>query len=92
MQDLKVTIIQSNLHWENIEGNLKMFSEKISSIKEETDLIVLPEMFSTGFTTKPETLRPEEKAEINVEFLTVTGPMIQLVKKHEVTIIEALKQ
>jgi len=50
MQDLRITIIQSNLHWENIEANLKMFSEKISSIKEETDLIVLPEMFNTGFT------------------------------------------
>ena len=47
---LTVTIIQSNLHWENIDANLKMFSEKISSIKEKTDLIVLPEMFSTGFT------------------------------------------
>ena len=52
MQDLKVTIIQSNLHWENIDANLKMFGEKISSIKEKTDLIVLPEMFSTGFTMK----------------------------------------
>ena len=50
MQDLKVTIIQSNLHWENIEANLKMFSDKISSIKEKTDVIILPEMFSTGFT------------------------------------------
>ncbi len=50
MQDLKITIIQSNLHWENIEANLKMFSKKISSIKEKTDLIVLPEMFNTGFT------------------------------------------
>ena len=50
MQDLKVTIIQSSLHWENIDENLKMFSQKIASIKEPTDLIVLPEMFSTGFT------------------------------------------
>ena len=50
MQDLKITIIQSNLHWENIEANLKMFSEKISSIQGKTDLIVLPEMFGTGFT------------------------------------------
>lgn len=50
MQDLKATIIQVNLHWENVNENLKMFSEKISSIKEETDLIILPEMFSTGFT------------------------------------------
>ncbi|TAL60688.1 MAG: amidohydrolase [Bacteroidetes bacterium] len=50
MIDLNITIIQSNLHWENMDANLKMFSQKISSIKEKTDLIVLPEMFSTGFT------------------------------------------
>ena len=50
MTDLKITVIQSELHWENIDENLGMFSEKISSIKVETDLIVLPEMFSTGFT------------------------------------------
>jgi len=41
------------------------------------------------FTTKPEILKPGEKAEINVEFLTVTGPLIQQVKKHEVAVVEA---
>lgn len=54
MSDLKVTIIQSNLHWENKEENLKAFSEKISSITTETDLIILPEMFTTGFSMQPE--------------------------------------
>lgn len=53
MKDLKVTIIQSPLHWENPGKNLEMFSRKISSIPEPTDLIVLPEMFTTGFTMKP---------------------------------------
>ncbi len=48
--NLKVTIIQSELHWENVEKNLAMFTKKITSIKEETDLIILPEMFTTGFT------------------------------------------
>lgn len=48
--DLKITIIQSELHWENVDKNLAMFTEKITSIKEETDLIILPEMFTTGFT------------------------------------------
>jgi omega-amidase len=47
---LNIALIQSNLHWENIPANLSMFSEKIASIKEDTDLILLPEMFSTGFT------------------------------------------
>ncbi len=50
MNDLKITIIQTNLFWENVDENLAMFSKKISSISEQTDLIVLPEMFSTGFT------------------------------------------
>ncbi len=51
---LKVTIIQSDLVWENVEANLNNFSEKINSIKEETDLIILPEMFTTGFSMKPD--------------------------------------
>jgi len=40
-------------------------------------------------STKQATLGPGEKAEINLEFLTVTGPQIQEVKKHEVTVVEA---
>ena len=50
MSDLRLTLIQTNLHWEDKEKNLSMFSEKISSIREETDVIILPEMFTTGFT------------------------------------------
>ena len=56
MQDFSVTIIQSNLHWENISSNLEMFSQKIKAIASETNLIVLPEMFSTGFSMKPDLL------------------------------------
>ena len=54
MQDLKITIIQSNLIWENIDLNLDQFSKKMDSISELSDLIVLPEMFTTGFTMQPE--------------------------------------
>lgn len=50
MHDLKVTIIQSDLHWEDIGANLSMFEEKIWRINGNTDVIVLPEMFTTGFT------------------------------------------
>ena len=53
-EDLHITLIQTNLHWENSEANLEMFSEKINSHHEITDLILLPEMFSTGFSMKPE--------------------------------------
>jgi hypothetical protein len=41
------------------------------------------------FSTKEASLAPGEKAEINVEFLTVTGPLIEKVKRHELAIIEA---
>ncbi|MEN3323326.1 amidohydrolase [Mariniflexile soesokkakense] len=57
MQDqLKVALIQSDLVWENPKQNRKNFSEKIESILNEVAVIVLPEMFATGFTMKTETV------------------------------------
>ena len=50
MQNLSVTLIQTNLYWENSTANLAMLEEKIAQITEPTDLIILPEMFNTGFT------------------------------------------
>ncbi|MFI5171390.1 MAG: amidohydrolase [Chitinophagales bacterium] len=49
MQNLKVTIVQSNLIWEDIRKNLEHFDELLNG-SEKSDLIILPEMFSTGFT------------------------------------------
>jgi omega-amidase len=53
---LTLTLIQSSLHWEDKSGNLQMFEEKINAIKEKTEIIVLPEMFSTGFSMHPQQL------------------------------------
>jgi predicted amidohydrolase len=50
MQDLTLTVIQTELIWEDIEANLKQMDEKINSLDKPTDLIVLPEMFTTGFS------------------------------------------
>jgi predicted amidohydrolase len=50
MQNLKISVIQSDLVWENPAENLKNFNKKISEIKETSDIILLPEMFNTGFT------------------------------------------
>ncbi|MCL4154537.1 UNVERIFIED_CONTAM: hypothetical protein GTU68_016118 [Idotea baltica] len=47
---LKIALIQSDLVWENPEENRLNFSQKINNISEEVDMIVLPEMFTTGFT------------------------------------------
>jgi omega-amidase len=54
MQALTITGIQTNLHWENKKGNLQMLEEKILSISQSTEIVVLPEMFSTGFSMQPE--------------------------------------
>jgi len=56
MSTLTITIIQSNLHWEDKPANLKMLEEKINNIKEKTEVVVLPEMFSTGFSMQPKLL------------------------------------
>lgn len=56
MSVLSITCVQTNLHWENKPANLAMLEEKIRSIQEKTELVVLPEMFSTGFSMQPELL------------------------------------
>ena len=55
-QLLIITIIQTKLHWEDKTANLQMLEQKIYGMKEKTEIVVLPEMFSTGFSMKPETL------------------------------------
>jgi predicted amidohydrolase len=50
MQTLSVSIIQAELHWHDPERNREQFAVAIQSIDQPTDLIVLPEMFTTGFT------------------------------------------
>ncbi len=56
MQDLKVTLVQTPLYWEDKSANLAMLEEQLFNYEEETDLIVLPEMFNTGFSMSAEKL------------------------------------
>jgi predicted amidohydrolase len=50
-KDLNIVLLQSDIFWENNAKNLAHFSDLVNSIKDPVDLVVLPEMFSTGFTT-----------------------------------------
>jgi omega-amidase len=50
---LTLTIIQTDLSWEDKAANLQMLEQKINRIKEKTEIVVLPEMFSTGFSMNP---------------------------------------
>lgn len=51
---LVVAGVQSSLHWEDKAANLHMLGEKLLAYQEPADVIVLPEMFSTGFSMQPE--------------------------------------
>ena len=54
MSSLTLSLIQTNLTWEDKAANLQMLEQKIKSISEKTELVILPEMFCTGFSMKPE--------------------------------------
>ncbi len=59
MSSLTVTLIQSDMHWEDKAANISMFTDKINSIEEKTEIIILPEMFTTGFSMQPEKFAEE---------------------------------
>lgn len=70
MSHLTFTLIQTYLHWEDKAANLQMLEHKINSMQHATQIIVLPEMFNTGFSMKP-----EEFAE------DMNGPTIEWMKR-----------
>lgn len=79
MKPLSITIIQSHLQWENPIANRLNFSEKIDSISEDTDLVILPEMFTTGFSMQATTLAEGPDGE-------TLNWMISEAKKHSIAI------
>lgn len=55
-QNLKTALLQVDLVWEDIEANRRNFEEKIKQLSADVDLIILPEMFTTGFSMNAEKL------------------------------------
>lgn len=53
MSTLTITTIQTHLHWEDKAANLSMLEQKIGQTGQRTEVVVLPEMFSTGFSMQP---------------------------------------
>lgn len=50
-ESLSVTLVQFDIEWENTQANLEFLNDQLTNL--EADLIVLPEMFSTGFSMNP---------------------------------------
>ncbi len=46
----KITIVQPDTCWENVDANISKIQEMLNKHNKKTDMILLPEMFSTGFT------------------------------------------
>lgn len=62
MSTLRITTVQTKLHWEQPVKNIKHFSQLLKTVRPgSTDIIVLPEMFNTGFTMNAKALA--EKAD-----------------------------
>ena len=70
MSSLRFTLIQTPLFWEDKGANLDSLAQKIMNIDVPTEIIVLPEMFSTGFS-----MQPEKFAE------TMEGPTIDWMRR-----------
>ena len=87
---MKIALIQSSLFWENPSANLNHFEDKINTIAEQVDLIVLPEMFSTAFTMNPaaiaETMQGETiqwmKSLAKLKNSAITGSLIIIENDH----------
>ncbi len=58
-QSLKITIVQTRIIWQDVQQNLRWFEGRLESITGTTDIIVLPEMFTTGFSMENEKLAEE---------------------------------
>jgi omega-amidase len=70
MSILQVSLIQTPLRWEDKKANLDMFQKKIDLLPDKTELIILPEMFSTGFSMNKESLAE-----------TMDGPSVDWMRK-----------
>ncbi|WP_027856224.1 amidohydrolase [Marinobacterium jannaschii] len=60
-RQLRVSLVQAPLHWHQPQPNREMFTERMAALQGCTDLIVLPEMFTTGFTMTPERVAEPEQ-------------------------------
>ena len=60
---MKISVIQPNITWENKSGNFQNLYGLISSLFNKTDIIILPEMFNTGFSMNPEQFAESPEAE-----------------------------
>ena len=80
MSTINIALIQSPLVWENPATNRGAFEAKIKTIPEGVEMVILPEMFTTGFTMNPEHIDPSEG-------LQTLEWMQGLAQKHQIAVV-----
>ena len=70
MTQLRLTLIQTDIIWENKQENLRLLRNRLEKLSGTTEIVVLPEMFSTGFSMNCEKLAEP-----------ITGETIQTIKE-----------
>jgi omega-amidase len=55
-RDLRVCLVQADVKWHDVDANLQLFDGIVDQNAAGADLVVLPEMFTTGFSMEPEVL------------------------------------
>lgn len=63
MESIRISIIQTDIVWENKQENLRLLHEKLQSLRGITEIVVLPEMFSTGFSMQSDMLAEANSGE-----------------------------
>lgn len=71
---MRITLVQSDIIWEDKFKNLSKYEELISAIPSDTDIIILPEMFNTGFSMNPERLC-EPSGSVTTEWMAGVAKM-----------------
>ena len=66
MQDLNISLMQTSLSWEAPAANRNHFEQLLNSVPEDTDLAILPEMFTTGFSMNAEDIAEDNKAQTQI--------------------------
>ncbi|MBA4502851.1 amidohydrolase [Marinobacterium marinum] len=79
MQNLRISLVQTHLDWQQPEANRERLTALLAPLEGQTDIIVLPEMFTTGFTMEPQTVAEP-----------VTGPTLQWMQQQAAVLGAAL--
>lgn len=63
MDSIRISIVQTDIVWENKQENLRLLREKLQNLCGTTEIVVLPEMFSTGFSMQSHILAEPDSGE-----------------------------